>query len=186
MEDEATPDSASSKDTTAGHGLRRLSPKNTCVSESGFMMLECTIKDDRVYRGVFALRMFPIRHPNEFIALYYTDSEDKEREIGVIDDLRDFPDPDRTLVYRSLSAHYHEQAISRIFRIRSDFGLLFLDVETQRGREGIAMPWRGECALDYGEHGKVLLDTSDNRYIIRDLQKLPEPDQRRFTKFIYW
>lgn len=166
-------------------GVRRLTAATCNVFEGTFSLLHCTVKGDTLYRGVFAVRMFPIRHPDRFIELRYTD-EDKEKEIGVIEDLTTFAADQQALINRSLSNHYYEQVITRIHSVEYKFGLLFFEVETQRGPEKFVMPWRGDRAEDYGEKGKVLLDALDNRYIIPDVEALPALDQRRFTSFIYW
>jgi len=183
--------SASAPQTAAGPdleqvGVRRLTPDTTTVFEGTFSLLHCAVKGDGLYRGVFAIRMFPVRLPDRFISLHYTDTQEKEREIGVIDDLSGFPAEQQTLVRRSLALQYHEQYVTRILEIGTELGLLFFDVETQRGRESFIMPWRGDRAEDYGENGKVLLDALDNRYIIRDLSGLPPRDLQRLRNYIYW
>lgn len=167
-------------------GVRRLSPEVTTIFEGTFSLLHCAVKGDSLYRGVFAMRMFPVRLPERYISLHYTDTSEKEREIGIIDDLTAFPAEQQALVRRSLSLQYHEQFIGRIHEIRAEFGLLFFEVETQRGREQFTMPWRGDRAEDFGEHGKVLLDAFDNRYIITDLNALPQRDLQRLRNYIYW
>jgi hypothetical protein len=164
----------------------RLTPETTTVFEGIFSLLHCAVKNDALYRGVFAVRMFPVRHPDRYISLHYTDTQDKDREIGMIEDLTVFPREQQALVRSSLAAHYYEQEVRRISGIRHEFGLLFFEVETQRGSEEFAMPWRGDRAEDYGEKGKVLLDALDNRYIISDVEVLPPPDRQRFASYIYW
>jgi len=167
-------------------GVRRLVPETTTIFEGTFSLLHCAVKGDTLYRGVFAIRMFPIRHPERFVSLCYTDIEEKDQEIGVIADLSVFPKDQQSLVQRSLASHYHEQIIRRILKIRNEYGLLFFEVETQRGEEEFVMPWRGDRAEEYGEKGKVLLDAFDNRYIIPNVEDLPPADHQRFTSFIYW
>jgi hypothetical protein len=167
-------------------GVRRLIPDTTTIFEGTFSLLHCSVKNDQLYRGVFAVRMFPIHFPERFISLHYTDLHDKDREIGVIENLKIFPEDQQHLVRWSLAAHYYEQEIRRINRVTLEYGLLFFEVETQRGEETFVMPWRGDRAEDYGDKGKVLLDAMDNRYIIPDVEALPTADRRRFTGFIYW
>jgi hypothetical protein len=167
-------------------GVRRLQPASTTIFEGTFSLLHVAIKGDSLYRAVFAMRMFPIRLPERYISLHYTDTSEKEREIGIIDDLTAFPEEQQLLVRRSLSLQYHEQFVNRIHEIRTEYGLLFFDVETQRGREQFTMPWRGDRAEDFGEHGKVLLDAFDNRFIITDLTALPQRDLQRLRNYIYW
>jgi len=170
----------------AAIGVRRLTPENTILFSGTFSILHCAVKGDDVYRGVFAVRTFPIRQPDTFISLHYTNPGDKEREIGIIMNLKDFPSDQQELVNISLRAHYCERIIRRIYRIRHEYGLLFFDVETDRGKEQFIMPWRGDRAEDYGDEGKVLLDAVDNRYIIPRLLDLPSLDHRRLVSFVYW
>ena len=64
--------------------------------------------------------------------------------------------------------------------------MLFFDAQTQRGREAFIVPWRHDRAEEYDEHGKVLLDARDNRYIIPNVFDLPERDRMELTRYIYW
>jgi ATP-binding cassette, subfamily B, bacterial len=169
-----------------GVGVRLLTPDNTTIFEGTFSLMHCAVKEDTLYRGVFAVMMFPITHPERYISLRYTDRKDKEQEIGIITDLAGFPEPARLLVQANLIKHYYEQIITRVYDVKNKFGLLFFDVETQLGRKQFILPWRGDRAEDYGANGKVLLDAFDNRYLIPDLTKLPPADRNAFTSFIYW
>jgi len=183
----SAPANPSTADTRlAPTGVRRLTPDTAKIFEGAFSLLHCAVKGDQVYRGVFAVLMFPIHFPDRYISLRYTDDKDKLREIGIIEDLAVFPDEARELVRATLKKHYHEQVITRVHEVRLQYGLLFFDIETQNGRREFLMPWRHDRAEDFGTNGKVLLDVSDNRFIIPDVLALPQQDQRRFTSFIYW
>ena len=173
-------------DRLAGIGVRLLTPEKATIFEGTFSLMHCAVKDDTLYRGVFAVMMFPIRYPDRFISMRYTDVKDKEQEIGVIADLGVFPEETQKLVRANLLKHYCEQIVTRVYGVENRFGLLFFEVETQLGRREFVMPWRGDRAEDYGPNGKVLLDAFDNRYIIRDVSKLPTADRNEFTSFIYW
>ena len=170
----------------AATGVRMLTAADTRVFEGTFSLLHCAVAKENVYRGVFAVRMFPVRHPDRFISLHYTDEEERDQEIGVIVDLGAFAADQQRLIRRSLQMQYQEQIVRRVFDVRSEFGLLFFDVETQRGRTTFVMPWRGDRAEDYGDRGKVLLDAVDNRFIIPDVSALPAGDRLRFCSFVYW
>ena len=166
--------------------VRRLTPESTTVFEGTFSLLHCGVKGDDVYRGVYAVLLFPVTHPDRYISLRCTDEKDKPREIGVIEDLTVFPEPQQKMVRDSLQKQYYERVIERVLVVKYEFGLLFFEVKTQRGEERFVMPWRYDRAEDYGESGKVLLDALDNRYVIADVAALPPADQRRFTSYIYW
>ncbi|MEI7436673.1 MAG: DUF1854 domain-containing protein [bacterium] len=174
-------------DRLSNMGIRWLAPAVTSIFEGSFSLLHCQVKGDTLYRGVFAVLLFPVSHPNRFISLRYMDTKDKEQEIGIIDDLSQFPPEAKDLVYSNLRKHYYELIITRVYAIREEFNLLFFEVETKSaGRREFSMAWRGDRTEDYGQNGKVLLDALDNRYLILDVTALPAADQRVFTSFIYW
>jgi ATP-binding cassette, subfamily B, bacterial len=178
--------SAAGDEVLLAEGVRRLRPEQVKIFEGVSSMMHCAVAGEDVYRGVFAVRMFPVRYPGRFISLHYTDVHDKDIEIGVIEDPAAFPEDQQELLFRSLHAHYYERVIRRVYDVQSEFGMLFFDVETQQGREQFVMPWRGDRAEDYGDDGKVLLDALDNRYIIPRVSDLPTADRRRFSSYIYW
>ncbi|NLW50939.1 MAG: DUF1854 domain-containing protein [Candidatus Brocadiaceae bacterium] len=169
-----------------GLGVRWLQPETTHVFSGTFSLLHCTVESEGIYRAVFAVMLFPISYPDRFISLRYTDSEDKVREIGVIDRLRDFPAEAQALLHESLQRQTHEKVIERIHEVREEKGMLFFHVKTQDGWERFVMPWRGDRAEDYSEGGKLLLDAYDNRYVIPDLAALTTAERRQLTAYVYW
>lgn len=64
--------------------------------------------------------------------------------------------------------------------------MLFIDSTTDRGREEFAMAWRHDRAEEFDEHGKVLLDALDIRFVIPAKRSLPEEDRMEPTRVIYW
>ena len=184
MSDTISPPPADSRLVVTG--VRRLTPATAKIFEGAFALLHCAVTGDQMYRGVFAVLMFPIRHPDRYISLRYTGEKDKVREIGVIEDLNAFSEETQKQIRAVLKKQYHEHIISRVYEVRDEFGLLFFDVETQRGRQEFMMPWRHDRAEDFGAGGKVLLDVNENRFIVPDVMALPAKDQRRFTNYIYW
>jgi hypothetical protein len=163
-----------------------LVPETTHIFEGTFSLLHCHVKGEPPYRGVFAVKLFPVSHPNRYISLLHTDLNDKTQEIGVIEELGGFPEEEQSLIRISLGKQYYEQIITGVQDVEAQHDLLFLEVETQRGREEFVMRWRQDRAEDYGDRGKVLLDVFENRYIIPDVAVLPSADQRRLRKYIYW
>ena len=173
-------------------GVRRLSPADTRIFEGTFSLLHCSVKGENLYRGVFAVLMFPIRYPDKYVSLWYTHidledkDKDKDREIGLIEDPSAFPEKTQRLIRESLVKHYYEQTIIRIYKVKYRHGLLFFDVESRHGPREFVMRWSYDRAEEYGAHGKVLLDAFDNRWIIPDVTALPSKDRLEFTSYIYW
>ena len=66
-------------------------------------------------------------------------------------------------------------------------GFLELDVTVDEStRRTITMRWTGSKAINFGENGKVIKDTDDNRFLVRDVDQLPARDRERFLQYIYW
>lgn len=177
-------------DRLAATGVRRLTPDTTKMFEGTFSLLHCAVQGEDLYRGVFAVLMFPIRHPDHFVSLRYTDSadKDKEKEIGVIENLNDFPKEAQELIRSSLAKHYHEKIVTRVHRIEYKQGLLFIkaDIAPDGEDQEFVMYWSYNSAEEYGETGKVLIDVYENRLIIPNVGALPAADRREFQSYIYW
>jgi len=166
--------------------IRWLDPGCTRLFEGTFSLLHCEVKGEQTFRGVFAIQLFPVTHPDQFVSLRYDDMDGKTCEIGVLRDLAEFCEDERALVRASLANHYHEMIVRRIVDLRCEHGLLFFDVETQRGHRAFVMRLQYDRAQEYGANGRILLDVNDNRFVIPDLSALPPADARRFTRHIYW
>jgi hypothetical protein len=146
--------------------------------------LHVTVRNERIYGGVYAAYAFPVAHPNEYISLLHTAREDME--IGIIRNLADFPLEQAALVRQALARRYFIHTITRIHQVGWKYGLVAFDVQTDKGRAEFLMRWKHDRAADYGRHGKVLMDVSDNRYLIPDLEALSPKERSAFTRIIYW
>jgi len=167
--------------------VRRLHADTITLTRDSHEMLTCTISGDALpYRGVCAVLLFPISRPDEWVSLRFTDATDKDREIGIIEDLRAFPEDTQQLIRESLARHYHEQKIESIVSIQQRYGQLFFKVRTQRGEEEFVTPWRQDRAEDWGTSGRVLLDALNNRYLIPDMNALKPRELRLLRTYIYW
>lgn len=167
-------------------GARYLQPESARIFRGRLGSLHCVVGDHEAYANVYCKLCMPVRHPGRFVSVWHTDDEDKERQIGIIEDLARWPEEIRQLVHASLGHQYFERVITRILDVKWQFGLLFFEVETEAGPEQFQMRWQHDRALDHGDRGKVLLDAYDNRYVIPDMNQLPPGDRDRFMRFIYW
>ena len=166
--------------------IRFLTPDMCRIHLGTHEALHVTVKNERIYGGVYAAYAFPVAHPDEYIALIHTAGGDDELEIGIIRDLADFPEADAALVRQALARRYFVHIITSIQRIGWKYGLVAMDVETDKGPRSFLMPWRSDRAFDYGRRGKILIDVDENRYLIPDLSELPARQQREFQRYIYW
>jgi hypothetical protein len=167
-------------------GARYLLAEKTRIFLGRLGSIHCVVDEKDAYANVYCALCFPVRFPTRYVTVCYTDEENKEQEIGVIEDLDAFPAETQAIVRASLNRQYFEQTVARIYEVRWEFGLLFFEVETAAGRKEFMMRWQHDRAIDYGDSGKVLLDVFDNRYVIPSVEKLPNGDRDRLMRFIYW
>ncbi|HOF17365.1 MAG TPA: DUF1854 domain-containing protein [Phycisphaerae bacterium] len=184
MTDEPTqPESESGPDPTR---VRYLTPDSCRIHLGTHGALHVTVRDERIYGGVYAAYAFPVAYGDQFISLLHSAGEGKDVEIGLIRNLSDFPPQQADLVRQALARRYFIHTITRIHEIGWKYGFVSLDVETDKGRVQFMMRWKSDRAVDYGRRGKVLIDVDENRYLIPNLDALSPGERADFTRIIYW
>jgi hypothetical protein len=148
--------------------------------------LHVTVKGERIYGGVYAAYAFPVAYPNGYISLLHTTGSGEDLEVGIIRELDDFPRDQADLVRTALNRRYFVHTITKINEIGWKYGLVSMDVDTDKGKAAFLMRWRHDRAVDYGKRGKVLIDVDENRYLIPDLAELSPAEHDDFTRIIYW
>ena len=81
---------------------------------------------------------------------------------------------------------YLLRKIQKVTQVKLRLGFLEFDVVTDLGREVFSMRWTQSQAIDFGERGKLLMDTEENRYVVPDIEALPAADRERFLQYVYW
>jgi ABC-type glutathione transport system ATPase component len=168
------------------HPPRWLTPQVANIHLGNRGALHVTVLNERIYSGVFAVRCLPVQYPRQFISLRHTNLENREEEIGLIRNLKDWPEEAQKLVGESLLRRYFVHAVQRVFAIRQIQNYLELEVDTDLGPMQFIMRYASESAQSYGENGRMLLDVEDNRFLIVNMNALPDEDRRLFERFIYW
>jgi len=164
---------------------RWLTPEETCLQRGERDTLQAAV-GDALYDGLFAVRALPATFPDQFISLRYADDDGQEHEVGLLRDLADWPAKDRSLLEQALARRYFVRVILTIEDIESKYGLLTLQVQTDRGPVRFTMRHSHSQAQEYGENGKLLLDVDDNRYLIPDVDALPRRQHLLFRRYVYW
>jgi len=169
---------------------RYLTPEDAIIHLGNRGALHVTMKrgELRIYGGVYAVYLFPVRHNGKFISLRHTVPGEKNEdvEIGIILDLAQWPAEAQALIQDALKRHYFIHEIQRIHHVGMKFGFIEMDVETDKGHRVFLMHWRGDQAVDYGRKGKIILDVDQNRYLIPDINNLDPHERSEFERYIYW
>ncbi len=166
--------------------IRWLEPADLKFSSDARGRVSMVVDGDEVHEGLFCIRLFPAKYPEQYISVRSWNGNGDEIEIGVIENLADLDPWNREIVVDSLNRHYLIREIQRVYKVELSHGYLDLDVETDSGRERLTMRWTASQTMAFSENGKLIIDTEDNRYLVRDIAALPKPDRERFQQYIYW
>lgn len=168
-------------------GIRYIRPGEAEFSRASDGTLTVTFSGESPYERVQAFNASPLSHPWEFISLRVGEAKGQDIEVGMIEDLRVFPEHDRRLIELELKKRYFVYKVLKIDSIREEMGWLYWTVTTDKGKREFSFPrWRQSCVQDLREKGKVIYDFDKNRYEIDDMSKLDKHSQQLFQQYIYW
>ena len=185
-QDAASEESSSEVADDRSTQIHWLDPNRIRLSVDRMDRISITTEDGKRHDGVFCVRVFPAKDREGYISVRSWTSGGDETEIGLIEQLGELRPDDRRVVDRALDRHYLMRRIHRVTKVSLSLGYLDVDVQTDAGRERFSMRWTASQAIDFGETGKLLIDTEDNRYVIEDIEALPKPDRERFLQYVYW
>jgi len=180
----------STKSTIEYQPIRYLNPAKLQIMEHDDG-LRVVVNGDEIYDHVLAYACFPISNPRRYISLRVGVRALDQKEIGVIRNLDQFSDDQRRLVRNALSKRYFLHTIATIYKIREEFGYLYWDVETDKGRREFPVHrWDQNRIREFdgpnGEVGWTIIDADKNRYEIPDIRQLDNTSRSVFYAKIHW
>ncbi len=117
---------------------------------------------------------FPLTSSDHFVSLVEVKDGKKDKEIGIIEDIKKLDSKSRKILRTELKRAYFMPKIVKINRLKEDHGVMKFDVETERGRREFETRYKEDIRRLTG--GRVIIKDADgNRYEIEDYRKL---DQR--------
>ncbi|MBP8953257.1 MAG: DUF1854 domain-containing protein [Armatimonadetes bacterium] len=139
-------------------------------AEDGTPRLE--IEGDRTVLRLRVARLFPITRRREFIS--FADGDDTE--IGVLRELRSLPKPMRRIVLEELRRQYFVPEITRVHSLKDEFGVLYWDVDTSRGRRKFVVREARDNIREFESGRMQITDVDGNLFEIPDIDRLPGKD----------
>jgi hypothetical protein len=122
-----------------------------------------------VYTNVDVVRMAPLSHPDRFIALL----DEAGHELHVVDDPSVLDAKSRAALQEALRRRYMTARVQRILSARSELGVAYFDVETDRGRREFVVQNLLEGARWLEADRRLLIfDVDGNRFEIPDVEAL--------------
>ncbi|MCE5198811.1 MAG: DUF1854 domain-containing protein [Armatimonadota bacterium] len=143
--------------------------------------LRVTVEGDRSYLKIHAVRAFPLTELNDFIGLVDAISG---RDIGLLRSLRDLDPQARQLVQEQINKRYFIPKIGRIHEAKREFGTVYWDVDTDRGRRQFIMRGIRDSIHEIEPGRYLVLDVDGNRFEVPQLENLDSRSQIWWDKLI--
>ncbi len=180
------PEAESADESDSGFAPQWIEPNAVEFRAGPFDSLELVYPDGRVIRSVFAIQCLPATSPDDFVSLRTWDRDGQESELGILRDLNSWSPANQKLVREALARRYFLRRITGIESIKLECGYLLFDVRTDHGPAQVTMRWTQSQVQDFGARGKVLLDVEDNRFLVSDVDELPQRERDVFQRYVYW
>lgn len=134
-------------------------------NSGGFIGLTLNEND---FERVSLYRAFPFSHSNNYVCV----KDKEEKEIGIIKDLREFPEETVKLFIEELERRYFLPAINKIDSIKDEFGYSYWNVVTNLGAKRFTIKKDNSSFLNVKSTRIIVIDVDGNRYEIKDYTQL--------------
>lgn len=163
-----------------------LKPENVHFVRHGDTLgLTVTEGDVNVHYPRVVLRScFPVSDGTAFLSVRDA-NEEKQPEIGIIEDWTHLKPEDREAVTAELNLYYLVPKITRIDEIKEELGFLYWTVDTDKGPQEFVM--RNSITRNTRQvsaHHWLIIDVNDARHEIPDFTKLDSRSQKLLARFL--
>ncbi len=147
-------------------------------TEGGFLSLDT---EGTHYDRVRIVRLFPFSDANRYLSVREYDSG---REIGIIEDLDKIPKESRKAIEHQLMLSYFTPVISKIYKIKDEYGYAYFHVLTDKGECRFAINMGSNAVSKLSDTRLIIMDVDENRFEIRDVEALSQKERRMLDMFL--
>jgi len=151
--------------------LAILDPKRLKFHKNEFNKLKMEIEGEMEYPEVIPVMGFPLTNPESYISIFELKDGRKEKEIGVIEEIKKLDSKSRKVLKEELNKSYFMPKIIKINNMKENHGVMKFDVETDKGRRIFETRYK-EDIRKLPKGGVFIKDADGNRYEIEDYNKL--------------
>ena len=131
-------------------------------------VLRLTIEDDRSYLKVRVVCAAPLSQPDRYICFL----DEKNEVICTVEDPIDLDAVSQRIIKEEIEQRYMTAIIKRVDSLRSEFGVSYWEVQTDRGDREFVVRNVSENAQWITDRRLLLLDVDGNRFEISNLEVL--------------
>jgi hypothetical protein len=157
----------------AAFELILLDPAKVKLFRTGGSTVRATITDpilgaERTYLRVQTGRAFPFSQPDRYIGL----RDDKDKDIGMMPNLKGLDAESRRIVDEELERRYFIPRIEKVNSVKEEFGTTTWEVETNRGPRRFLVQRLRDSVQSIGPTRMLIIDKDGTRYEFPDTDKL--------------
>ncbi len=142
--------------------------------------LRLTVEGQRSYLDVKVVRAFPLSDPDGYIGFL----DGKDKLIGLIREPDALDAESLALARKDMHRRYFTPTITEIFSMKEEFGVIYCDVDTDRGPRHFVGKGLRDLVQELGDGEMLFTDTDGNRYRIADWRRLDPRSQRMLENII--
>lgn len=161
--------------------IRYLNGENAKFERTGTGFLSLKIGDE-FYPRVLVTRMFPFSDPGKFISVRTPD--ERSREIGIVEKLSDVEKETREMLEEQLTLRYFTPMITKILKIKDEYGFAYWNVETDHGICSFTIRMGGNSVIHLSESRILIVDIDENRFEIPDVNRLTPVERKKLDLFL--
>ena len=137
--------------------------------------LRLTVDEDRSYHTVKLYQAWPLSHPGEYISL----QTGKGDEIVLVSSLDAFSPESRVVAEQELRRRYLTARVESVSHIRTEFGVTYWHVETDKGPRDFVVQNLSESCVWLSDCHVLVVDVDGNRFEILDRGALDAASRQR-------
>ncbi len=148
---------------------RLLDPDKLDITRAPDGMPRLEIQNECCYMGFRATRLFPISRRHDYISI----ADMEGAEVGIIQSLRKLQKGMRRIVLEEIRRRYFVPQITYVHSLKDEFGILYWDVDTTRGRREFVVREVRENVREFAGGRLQITDVDGNYFEIANIDALP-------------
>lgn len=140
---------------------------------------------DKLYKRVAVHRCFPFSSKDDYLSIREAeDMGEAGREIGLIKDMRSWPEETQALLDEQLALRYFVPQILRVKKIKEEFGFSYWEVLTDRGPASFTIRGGSGSIFSPSNSRYIITDIDGNRFIIEDMGQMTAKEQKLLDLYV--
>lgn len=161
--------------------VNKLTKENAAFSETkgGFITLCLDCEDKGIVNIVCA---FPFTAPDEYLSVRAAD--DKQEEIGIIENIANFDEATVALIKKHLEIRYFMPEILKVYSVKEEYGHTYWSVLTNKGKHKFTSPSGSSGSVIRNGNRVIIKDSDQNRFEIKNLTKLSTKEMKKLDLYL--